>query len=86
MPQPNAETRAGVGLCFFGHIAQQETLRQGAYRIQEVKVVRRDKEYAYVASGLEDGDIIITSPLDTVTDGMKIRTQLTSETVLKESR
>jgi len=44
--------------------------------IEQIQVVRRDKEYAYVAGGLKDGDVIITSPLDTVTDGMDIRTQV----------
>ena len=44
--------------------------------IQKVKIARRDKEYAYVTSGLEDGDIIVTSPLDTVTDGMQVRVDL----------
>jgi len=47
-------------------------------RIQKVKIVRSDKDYAYVSSGIEDGDVIITSPIDTVTDGMKIRTKLNS--------
>jgi RND family efflux transporter MFP subunit len=44
--------------------------------IQKVTIARRDKEYAYVTSGIEDGDIIVTSPLDTVTDGMKVRVDL----------
>jgi RND family efflux transporter MFP subunit len=44
--------------------------------IQKVKIARRDKEYAYVTSGIEDGDIIIMSPLDTVTDGMQVRVDL----------
>jgi RND family efflux transporter MFP subunit len=44
--------------------------------IQKVKIARRDKEYAYVTAGIDDGDIIVTSPLDTVTDGMKIRVDL----------
>ena len=44
--------------------------------IQKVKIARRDKEYAYITWGLEDGDIIVMSPLDTVTDGMKIRVDI----------
>jgi RND family efflux transporter MFP subunit len=50
--------------------------RGGKLYIEQIQVVRRDKEYAYVAGGLKDGDVIITSPLDTVTDGMDIRTQV----------
>ena len=41
--------------------------------IQPVKVIRLDKQYAYVAEGLQDGDVVITSPLETVTDGMAVR-------------
>ena len=44
--------------------------------IQKVKIARRDKEYAYITSGIEDGDVIVTSPLDTVTDGMQIRVDI----------
>ena len=50
--------------------------RDGKLYIERIQVVRRDKKYAYVADGLKDGDVIITSPLDTVTDGMDIRTQV----------
>lgn len=42
-------------------------------RIVTVKAIRIDKEYAYVSEGLNDGDVVITSPLETVTDGMQIR-------------
>lgn len=44
----------------------------GRLCIREVVIIRRDKNFAYVTAGLEDGDIIVTSPLDTVTDGMAI--------------
>jgi RND family efflux transporter MFP subunit len=50
--------------------------RGGKLYIKQIQVIRRDKQYAYVAGGLKDGDVIITSPLDTVTDGMDIRTQV----------
>jgi RND family efflux transporter MFP subunit len=44
-------------------------------RIHKIDIARQDQEYAYVVSGIEDGAMIVTSALDTVTDGMKIRTQ-----------
>jgi hypothetical protein len=44
-------------------------------RIYPVKIARQDQDYAYVVSGLEDGAVIVTSPLDTVTDGMSVRTE-----------
>lgn len=46
--------------------------------IRKVQIARRDKKYVYVVSGLEDGAVIVVSPLDTVTDRMKIRTHLIS--------
>ena len=50
-----------------------------ALRIEKVEIARRDKQFAYVSSGLEEGDVIVTSPLDTVTDGMKIRIELSED-------
>jgi hypothetical protein len=44
-------------------------------RIYTVEIARQDQDYAYVISGLEDGALIVTSPLDTVTDGMTVRTE-----------
>lgn len=44
-------------------------------QIHKIDIARQDHEYAYVVSGLEDGAVIVTSSLDTVTDGIKVRTQ-----------
>jgi len=52
-------------------------VRDGRLYVQPLKIVRKDGNYAYAISGLDDGAIIVTSSLDTVTDGMKVR--LTSE-------
>lgn len=49
-------------------IARDETLN-----IRPVKIVRMDDQYAYVTEGLQEGDLVITSPLEVVTDGMTIR-------------
>ncbi len=54
--------------------------RDGKLHIQKVKVARWDKTSAYISSGIADGDIVITSPLDIVTDQMKIRTRLADST------
>ena len=43
--------------------------------IKELDVVRADGQVAYVASGVPDGSLIVVSALDTVVDGMKVRTQ-----------
>jgi RND family efflux transporter MFP subunit len=45
----------------------------GSLRILDVDVARADRERVYVSAGLEEGDEVIVSALDAVTDGMKIR-------------
>ncbi len=39
-------------------------------------MVRKDEDYAYVVSGLDDGVIVVLSSLDTVIDGMMVRTEI----------
>lgn len=41
--------------------------------IREVDIVFRDAHYAYIGSGLNDDDKIVTSNLSTVTDSVKLR-------------
>lgn len=50
--------------------------RDGRLHIVELKIVRKDKTFAYVVSGLEDGAIIILSSMDAITDGMQVRTEV----------
>lgn len=50
--------------------------KEGELKIVKVEIVRMDRDYAYIADGLADGDVVIISPLDIVTDGMKIRTNI----------
>ncbi len=47
-----------------------------ALEISEVVIARLDRKYAYITNGLNDGDVVIVSPLDVVTDGMAIRTNV----------
>lgn len=47
--------------------------------IRPVTILRQDRTLAYISQGLRDGDIVITSPLDTITDGMQIRVNLENE-------
>jgi len=51
-------------------------VKDNKLKIQKVHVLRIDKKYAYINSVLEDGDVIVTSPLDVITDNMKIRTNI----------
>lgn len=45
----------------------------GKLRITELEIVRADKDFAYTTETLNDGDLIITSSLDAVVDGMSVR-------------
>jgi len=50
------------------------TVDGGHLYIQTVDIVRTDKKFAYVVSGLSDPVTIVTGSLDAVTNGMKVRT------------
>jgi multidrug efflux pump subunit AcrA (membrane-fusion protein) len=59
-------------------------LREGDYvwvvnnnklHILKPEIVRQDKNFAYIVSGLEDGADIVVSSLDAVTNGMAVRTE-----------
>ena len=52
----------------------------GQLNVQPLDIVRADRDFAYARSGLDDGDMIIISSLDTVVEGMKVRIQTESET------
>ena len=58
--------------------------RDGQLWIQKVEIARQDKDYTYVTAGLASGAVIVTSPLEVVTNSMKIRTQLTGAETNKE--
>jgi multidrug efflux pump subunit AcrA (membrane-fusion protein) len=45
----------------------------GKLGIREVEIVREGRQQTLISSGLEDGDLVIVSALDAVTDGMTIR-------------
>ncbi|UCC98090.1 MAG: efflux RND transporter periplasmic adaptor subunit [Phycisphaerales bacterium] len=43
--------------------------------IRPLDIVRVDKDFAYVISGVQDEALVVTSSLDTVVDGMEVRLQ-----------
>ncbi|MCG6948006.1 MAG: efflux RND transporter periplasmic adaptor subunit [Acidobacteria bacterium] len=45
----------------------------GTLEIRNVEVLRADRERSLVSAGLEDGDLVVVTALDAVTDGMKVR-------------
>ncbi len=51
----------------------------GSLRVREVEVLRADRQQTLISSGLEEGDLVIISSLDAVTDGMTVR-QVDTET------
>ncbi|MBD3222048.1 efflux RND transporter periplasmic adaptor subunit, partial [bacterium] len=61
-------------------IRQDDTvwvMRDEQLEIRDVDIVLRDDTHAYVRSGLEDGDLVVTTNLATVRDGAPLR--LTAE-------
>lgn len=43
-------------------------------RIKDVGIILQDAKYAYISSGLEENDLIVTTSLSTVIDGARLRT------------
>ena len=48
-------------------------MQQGELEVRDVDISFRDKEYAYIKSGLEDGEKVVTTKLSTVVNGTKLR-------------
>ena len=51
----------------------------GRLKFRSVAVARLGTDQAILHSGLEDGDMIVTSGLKAVTDGMQVRISLQNE-------
>ncbi|MCW8985176.1 MAG: hypothetical protein OQK55_07525, partial [Thermoanaerobaculales bacterium] len=45
----------------------------GKLAVREVEIAREDRQQTLISSGLEEGDMVIISALDAITDGMTIR-------------
>jgi len=50
-------------------------VRDNHLYIKTLDIVRTDRDFVYVVSGIKDKTVIVTSALDTATNGMKIRTE-----------
>lgn len=48
-------------------------MKDGKLRIRELGIAFEDEKFAYVSSGLEDGDQVVTTNLSTVVDGAPLR-------------
>lgn len=47
---------------------------EGSLRFRRVQVLRAERDEVLISDGLADGDIVCISPLEAVTDGMRVRT------------
>ena len=48
-------------------------VRDGRLQVVDATVRRTDREFAYLSDGVADGDVVVTSQLDVVVDGMQVR-------------
>lgn len=48
-------------------------MREGALAIQPVTIVFQDADYAYIGEGLSAGDLVVSTNLATVKDGIRLR-------------
>lgn len=46
----------------------------GKLQVREIEIARRDQQTMYISRGLQPGDVVITSPMDVVANGMAVRT------------
>jgi multidrug efflux pump subunit AcrA (membrane-fusion protein) len=60
-------------------------VKDGRLSVLSLNVVRTDRDFAYAVSGLDDGNMIILSSLDTVVEGMRVRTQTELSTTFAET-
>lgn len=61
------------------NINQVWVIENDRLSIKSLHIVRTDQDVAYATSGLDDGDQVVLSALDAVTDGMQVRTQPTTQ-------
>ena len=70
------------------YIRSNETvwvMKEEKLEIRQVEIVLTDDEHAYISKGLEDGDMVITTDLSTVSNGIGLRTATdASENELKD--
>ena len=71
-----AETLQDVVRLNRDYVREDETvwvMENGELSIRDVGIVFRDAEFAYIESGLQDGDRVVTTNLSTVSEGAPLR-------------
>jgi len=59
-------------------------VKEGSLHIEALDIVRADKDFAYAVARVDQNATIVTSSLDTVMEGMKVRTQLEQTAIAKQ--
>ena len=59
-------------------------VKDGSLHIEALDIVRADKDFAYAMARVDQNATIVTSSLDTVVEGMKVRTQLEQTAAAKQ--
>lgn len=55
-------------------------MEEGKLAIREVQIILSDSEYAYIKEGLSDQDLVVTTNLSTVAEGLGLRRDTASNT------
>ncbi len=61
-----------------GYVRNNDTvwvMKDGKLEIREVEVILTDDTYAYIRQGLENGEMIVTTNLSAITEGIELRTE-----------
>ena len=59
-------------------------VKDGSLHIEALDIVRADKDFAYAMARVDQNATIVTSSLDTVMEGMKVRTQPEQTTIARQ--
>ena len=85
--QMQAETLENVVRLNRDYVRENETvwvMEDNALQIRDVRIVFRDAQYAYIESGLNDQDQVVTTNLSTVRDGAPLRLEGSEEQPVPE--
>jgi RND family efflux transporter MFP subunit len=85
--QMQAETLENVVRLNRDYVRSDETvwvMEDNALQIRDVSIVFRDAQYAYIESGLNDQDQVVTTNLSTVRDGAPLRLEGSEEQPVPE--
>ena len=62
------------------------TANDNQLHIKTVEIARLNEDFAFIVSGINDGDVVITDSLDSVTENMVIRVKLPETQTVQEAK